>query len=125
MSTTTVHTARTTGLCGIYPFDHDIETGTRYLRHVAFPGDEGHEEGTRPWVIRQCLGCAGRDMESIRSYYRVPAELDMRVTAIGKPGRIVGTSGLHLLIVLDGEKQPNSYHPTWKIDYPVAVEATR
>lgn len=35
-----------------------IAPGHRYLRHVAFPGDEGHEEGTRPWALLQCVACA-------------------------------------------------------------------
>ena len=34
-----------------------IAPGHRYLRQVAFPGDEGLEEGTRPAVLNQCIRC--------------------------------------------------------------------
>lgn len=37
-----------------------IAPGHRYLRHVAFPGDDGHEEGTRPWALNECVACACR-----------------------------------------------------------------
>lgn len=42
---------------------HFIEPGHRYLRHVAFPGDDVNGSD-RPWVLRQCIACAenrGRD----------------------------------------------------------------
>lgn len=36
---------------------HFIEPGHRYLRHVAFPGDDVNG-GDRPWVLRVCIACA-------------------------------------------------------------------
>ena len=36
---------------------HFIEPGHRYLRHVAFPGDDVNG-GDQPWVLRQCIACA-------------------------------------------------------------------
>ena len=36
---------------------HFIEPGQRYLRHVAFPGDDVNGSD-RPWVLRQCVACA-------------------------------------------------------------------
>ena len=58
MPSATVHTARRSRECGSYPCQRSVEPGQRYRRHVAFPGDEGHEEGTRPWVIIECRACA-------------------------------------------------------------------
>jgi hypothetical protein len=40
---------------------HFIAPGHRYLRHVAFPGDDVNGSD-RPWVLRQCVACAeGRE----------------------------------------------------------------
>lgn len=57
MSTTTAHTARKARRCGSYRCLHTIEPGEPYLRHVAFPGDDGYEEGTRPRVMEECRHC--------------------------------------------------------------------
>jgi hypothetical protein len=35
-----------------------IAPGHRYLRHTTFPGEPGHEEGTSPAVLGQCIRCA-------------------------------------------------------------------
>lgn len=35
-----------------------IAAGHRYLIHVAFPGADGFEEGTRPWRAKECVSCA-------------------------------------------------------------------
>lgn len=48
----------------------------------------------------------------IRRYYGVPAKRGMRVTYQGKPGVITGTSGPHLRVRLDGEKNSLPYHPS-------------
>lgn len=37
-----------------------IQPGSAYLEHVAFPGEDGMEEVTRPWRIRECAACATR-----------------------------------------------------------------
>ena len=40
---------------------HFIAPGHRYLRHVAFPGDDVNGSD-QPWVFRQCVACAeGRE----------------------------------------------------------------
>lgn len=56
----------------------------------------------------------------IRRYYGVPAELKGRVRYTWRGswyGTIVGTSGAHLMILLDGERSPNPFHPTWELEY--------
>ncbi|MGX6605621.1 hypothetical protein ACWKSP_26335 [Micromonosporaceae bacterium Da 78-11] len=57
----------------------------------------------------------------IRRYYGVPAELKGRVrytgSGLARNGTIVGTSGAHLLIVLDGDRDWAPYHPTWELEY--------
>jgi hypothetical protein len=58
MPASTVRTARRERPCGSYPCYRTIKPGDRYRRHVAFPGDEGNEQGTRPWVIEECESCA-------------------------------------------------------------------
>jgi hypothetical protein len=35
-----------------------ILPGHRYVRHVAFPGDDGFEEISRPWSVAECATCA-------------------------------------------------------------------
>ena len=34
-----------------------IDPGHRYLRHVAFPGDEGNEDSGRVVVLTECVAC--------------------------------------------------------------------
>ena len=46
-------------------FIPNIEPGQRYRRHVAFPGDEGNEQGTTVWVIEECSACAAARGEPI------------------------------------------------------------
>jgi hypothetical protein len=58
MPTESIRTARKDRPCGTYPCPRYIKAGQRYRRHVAFPGDDGHEEGARPWVIDECVACA-------------------------------------------------------------------
>jgi hypothetical protein len=58
MSSTTIRTARRDRPCGSYPCENTIKAGQRYRRQVAFPGDDGHEEGTTIWVIVECEVCA-------------------------------------------------------------------
>lgn len=60
---------------------------------------------------------AERNMEYIRTTYGVPAYVGRKVVAYGKPGVITGTSGPHLKVRLDGEKQAFPYHPTHGIEY--------
>lgn len=59
MALTTEHVARKARKCDEYPpCRHGIQPGQLYRRHVAFPGDDGHEYGERPWVLEICAGCA-------------------------------------------------------------------
>jgi hypothetical protein len=58
MPSITVRTARKDRPCRSYPCRRLIQRGERYRRHVAFPGDDGFEQGTRPWVIDECRACA-------------------------------------------------------------------
>lgn len=54
----------------------------------------------------------------VRNYYQVPAKRGMRIKIEGKPALIVGFSGAHLRIRIDGEKHIVNAHPTWEITYP-------
>ncbi len=60
-------------------------------------------------------------IEWVRETYGVPAKRGGRVEYTGgaKPvlGTIVGASGGHLSIRLDGGKHALPYHPTWKLRY--------
>ena len=59
MSKLTLHVARKDRSCDEYPrCSYGIRRGQRYFRYVAFPGDEGHEHGTTPWVMSICAGCS-------------------------------------------------------------------
>ena len=58
-------------------------------------------------------------MKQIRESRGVPAKRGMRVYFEhgNRFGRIVSAKGGYLKILLDGDKHPGFYHPTWKIDY--------
>lgn len=56
-------------------------------------------------------------MGYIRKTYDVPAKRGMRVIANGRPGVITSSRGPHLMIRLDGHKNPLPYHPTENIKY--------
>jgi len=122
MPTMTEHHARKARRCGNYPCQHNIEPRQRYRRYTAFPGDDGHEEGTRPWVIELCDGCSTKeDTEGgdyIRSYYKVPAQLRTRIEFEGRPGVVIGFTGHRLLVRLDGDRTARILHPTWRVTYP-------
>lgn len=46
-----------------------ILPGHRYLRHVAFPGEDGFEDATRIWVAAECATCAiERDLDVATTY---------------------------------------------------------
>ncbi len=53
--------------------------------------------------------------------YSVPAKRGGRVRYTGcgvpKMGTIIGASGAHLNIRLDGAKHGMPFHPTWQIEY--------
>jgi hypothetical protein len=51
-------------------------------------------------------------LEYIREYYKVPAFKGHKISYRGKPGVIIGASGPHVKIRLDGEKSSGAYHPT-------------
>jgi hypothetical protein len=56
--------------------------------------------------------------EYVRSYYRVPAHIGTPVRFEGRPGRVVGFDGPHLLVQFDAEPHPVPLHPTWHVTYP-------
>ncbi len=113
---TTLHRARTAHPCDSYPCDRAIEAGDVYVRHVAFPGEEGHEEGTGPWVIRECEPCVEKYSQWVRDHYGVPAHLGVKVVFDSKPGVIVGLHGGQVHVRLDlGRTVP--VHPTWRMEY--------
>lgn len=61
---TVARTARVAHRCATCDWHTDpddtpsIAPGHRYLIHVSFPGGPGHEDGTRPWRIKECVSCA-------------------------------------------------------------------
>jgi hypothetical protein len=65
MPSVSVRTARKDRPCRSYPCRRTIQQGERYRRYVAFPGDDGHEQGTQPWVMDECTACAQRRGEPI------------------------------------------------------------
>lgn len=124
MPTTAERVARKARPCGAYPCTRTIQPGQTYRRHVGFPGDDG-VSGETPWVIDECPACiesgeVGR-FDYVQHYYKVPAARDMRVTADGKPGVIVGATGSHLLVRLDGARRATPWHPTWRMQYHPAA----
>lgn len=70
---------------------------------------------------------ANADFSYINSTYGVSAHKGARVEYTGgkQPefGTIVGVSGPHLMIKLDGRKHAAPFHPDWKLRY-VAPEET-
>jgi hypothetical protein len=110
-----MHVARKSHPCGECLCRRTIEPGELYVRHVAFPGDDGHEEGTRPWVIRECFACANERGDWVRQYYKVPARVGMSTHVDGSPCRIVGfTDGI---TVLRDDGTVTYDHPTWRVVY--------
>jgi hypothetical protein len=51
-------------------------------------------------------------LQYVRDYYKVPAYVGRVVYAGGKRGVVVGASGPHLKVNLDGARHPGVYHPT-------------
>lgn len=112
-----LHRARTARPCEAYPCKLQIEAGALYVRYVAFPGDDGHEDGTRPRVVRECAACADSYGEWVRSHYGVPAHLAGRVVFDGQPGTIVGLHSGQVHVRLDATKQVVPVHPMWRMEY--------
>ncbi len=65
---------------------------------------------------------SGTSLSWIRGYYGVPAFRGRPVTFEGRPGRITGSSGPHLLVRLDDCDYPLILHPTWHVQYPPYVK---
>jgi hypothetical protein len=53
----------------------------------------------------------------VRQRYGVPARRGMRVVADGNPGRITSGAGNYIRVLIDGEKRPSTWHPTWHMEY--------
>ena len=62
------------------------------------------------------------DGEWVRATYRVPAHIGSRVRFDGQPGTVVGFSGPHLVLQLDGQPGEHPVHPTWHMDYDQPAE---
>lgn len=60
-------------------------------------------------------------IQDIREFRKISAKIRGRVRYTGgktpRLGTIVGTHNGYLRIRLDGDKQPGSYHPTWKLEF--------
>lgn len=119
-----LHRARKQHECESYRCEQSIEPGDLYVRHVAFPGDEGHEEGDRPWVMRECTVCADRQGAWVRSHYGVAAHLAARVVFDGQPGVIVGLHSGQVHVRLDATKLVVPVHPLWRMEYLDAALVT-
>lgn len=117
----TLHTARQFRTCdGLWADPHPIVPGELYIRHVTFPGEEGHEEGAKPVVHHECEYCVNRRGDWVQAQYGVRARLGARITFEGAPGRIVNFANGHLIIRLDdGRTVPT--HPQWKVTYEEAA----
>jgi hypothetical protein len=65
----------------------------------------------------------------IRRAYGVPAKRGGRVRYTGEGrdefGTIIGASGAHLSVRLDGLRHGRPYHPTWQIEYLPEVARER
>ncbi len=59
----------------------------------------------------------GSQIDYVRRFYDVPAELERRIVFDGRPGVIVGAEGGRLLVWLDGDEHRVPVHPTWRVDY--------
>lgn len=60
-------------------------------------------------------------LEYIRETYKVPTNKGQRVSYTGdgvaRQGTIVGARNAHIMVLLDGDKKPGAYHPTWEMKY--------
>lgn len=113
---TTEHVARKSRPCNEYPrCSNGIEPGQRYRRYVAFPGDEGHEHGERPWVFEICAGCAAagcRPITGARVEVFTLNRGEPVVTAVGviTETRYVG-GGIDTYVVTDADGQEHEASP--------------
>lgn len=115
--TVSLHRARKQHPCESYRCDELIEPGDLYVRHVTFPGDEGHEEGTRPLAMREAAVCVDEAGSWIRDRYNVPAFVGRRVVFDAQPGVIVSLYGGSIHVRLDATKRVVPVHPTWRMEY--------
>lgn len=60
-------------------------------------------------------------MRYIRRYYKVPARRGARVEYTGEQepqqGTITSSEGARVRVLMDGDKHPGIYHPTWRMRY--------
>jgi hypothetical protein len=52
-----------------------------------------------------------------RAQYGVPAYIGRRIKFEGKPGKITGFRGPHLLAKVEGYPHTVPLHPTWEVEY--------
>jgi hypothetical protein len=58
------------------------------------------------------------DLAAIAVNYQVPAYLGAPVMFEGRPGKVVGADQGWLIVKLDGERDPDLYHPRWHMQWP-------
>lgn len=118
-----LRTARKARPCGSYRCPHTIKAGDRFVRHVVFPGQDGHEYGTRPRVLEQCSACVAKDLSYIADRYSVPVSLGSRLKFRGVEHVVVGMSEGSLLVQPEAGGQVVPIHPMWQTEYPTAEVA--
>lgn len=68
-------------------------------------------------------------LQYVRDYYHVPAVVGRVVYARGKRGVVVGASGPHVKVHIDGERRAGIYHPTdemrWTDEFAPLPKKTR
>lgn len=115
--TTSLHTARKHRLCDMaYPGAHPILPGELYLRHVTFPGEEGHEYGTKPVVHAECGWCVNQRGDWIHARYGVTVRLGDQVEYGTTPATVIDFTGGHLLLRLANGCHVAT-HPRYDITY--------
>lgn len=56
--------------------------------------------------------------QDVRTRYKVPAALNMRIKVRGTLGTIAGFEGPRLLVMMDGQKALTTVHPVLGVEYP-------
>lgn len=100
-----------------------IKAGAPYVYVTEPPHGEFGNTG---WMsYRACTPCVEFDREEgyrwIRNNYGVDAFHGAEVRFEGRHGTLVGTSGGHLLVLLDGDEKPVQVHPRDQMAYLTEV----
>jgi len=117
MGTVQVRTARKWHPCSGWRCPVGVLAGTQYRREVIFPGDEGHEDGTRPVALATCSRCINEQLAFHRDKYGVPATLGIPVTSEGRRGIVVGAYGSDIAVILAGSGTSTPVDARWRTVY--------